>query len=139
MDLEGALAQAQGGTVEADFSACKDDFDNPEPGTYPVTVESAKADKSKSGNPVIKIVFVVTDDSYKGKLFASLNYTGKAAWKLRKFLKALGFNPEGETFRLNPADLVGKSGTAVVSKDSAEFSSVEELRPVLATTPNALD
>lgn len=131
--LEDALEEAAGGAIEADFSA-SDDFDNPEPGTYPVKVESAKADSSKAGNPVIKIVFVVTDDSYKGKLFASLNYTGKAAWKLRKFLKALGFAVEGDKFALNPAALVGKTGVATVTKDSAEYSSVDSLDPAPASS-----
>lgn len=129
MNLESALEEAQGGTLSVDFSATKEDFDNPEPGRYPVKVESAAPGESKAGNPVIKIVFVVTDGSYAGKLFASLNYTGKAAWKLRKFLKALGFTVEGESFQLNPAALVGREGIATVSKDSAEFSSVDALDP----------
>lgn len=138
-NLEAALAEASSGAIEADFSAAKDDFDNPEPGNYPVKVASAKADTSQAGNPVVKIQFTVTDGSYKGKLFASLNYTGKAAWKLRKFLKAWGYQVEGANFKLDPADLVGKEGIAVVSKDSAEFSSVDNLLPAPSTSSSNLE
>lgn len=141
-DLEAALAEANGdggGPIPVDFSACKDDFDNPETGSYAVKVESAKLGESKQGNPVVKLVFEVTDGSYKGKLFASLNYTGKAAWKLRKFLKALGYQVEGKTFQLDPASMVGRTAIAVVDDESKAYSSVAELRPAAAPVPNALD
>lgn len=134
-DFEDALSQATSGNeIEADFSACKDDFDNPAPSDYPVKVATAEPGKSKQGNPVVKVVFEVTDDSYKGKLFASLPYTGKGAFKLRKFLRALGFDVEGKTFRLDPAAMVGKTAIAVVTEESADYSSVDELKPSPSAT-----
>lgn len=128
--LEDALQEAQGdGFVEADFSA-SEEFENPPVGTYDVEVVKSAQGKSKAKNPVIKVEFKVTDGTYKGKLFASLNYTGKAAWKLRKFLRAMGFDLDGDKFKLNPADLVGKVGRAEVTEDSAKFSSVNMLYPL---------
>lgn len=128
-DLEEALASANEEVWDVDFSASKSDFDPIKPGEYEGVVTKAEYGLSKAGNPKVAVTFTITDGANKGRfLFSHLVLGGKGAWKTRKFLKALGVAVEGETFRLSPSMILGVHATLVVTADSSEFSSIDDLR-----------
>lgn len=106
-NLEEALADAT--SLVVDFSATSEDFENLPEGPYTTVITKAGPGTSAAGNTVLKVTYKVTDGPEAGRYaFSSLNVDGKAAWKIRKALKAFGVVVAGQRLDLDPADLIDR-------------------------------
>ena len=93
-------------------------FELAAPGVYKVEIEEAEFAKSAAGNDMIKLVLKSLEDSYKGKFFANVTLTAKAArFGLIPLLKALGHDVQAGALTVPGEDeLVGKEIAVKVAK-----------------------
>lgn len=108
-NLTDALEEAE--EMILDFSATSDDFENLPMGRYLTIVTKAKPGKTRADDPALKITYKVLEGDLTGRYgFSTLNTNGKAAWKARKAVKAIGGTPpvEGKRMPLNPSNLVDR-------------------------------
>lgn len=98
-----------------------DAFALAEPGAYKVEIEEAELTKSGAGNDMYKLVLKSLEDSYKGKFFANVTLTAKAArFGLIPLMKALGHEVASGALTVpGEDDLIGKE---VVVKIVKSFS-----------------
>jgi hypothetical protein len=76
-------------------------------GTYSVKVAEAEIVESQSGNPMVKIVFEVTEGKQKGsKLFENVSLQPQALFKLKALLLALGYDIPDGAFDLDVTELL---------------------------------
>lgn len=96
----------------------KGGFELAEPGNYKVEIEEVAFGTSKAGNPKIDLTLLSVDDAYKGKFFANVTLTAKAArFGLIPLMKALGHDVQaGEVVVPTEEELVGKDVTVRVAK-----------------------
>lgn len=111
-----------------------DAFALAEPGVYKVEIEEAELTKSNAGNDMYKLVLKSLEDSYKGKFFANVTLTAKAArFGLIPLMKALGHEVQAGSLTVPSEDeLVGKEVAVKIAKsfsykdDSDEWKRVKE-------------
>jgi hypothetical protein len=76
-------------------------------GTYSVKITEAELSKSQSGNPMVKVVFEVTEGKNKGaKLFENVSLQPQALFKLKSILLAVGYDIPDGAFDLDVNDLL---------------------------------
>lgn len=97
----------------------KGGFELAAPGLYKVEVEEATFGTSKAGNPKIDLTLKsLEEDRYKGKFFANVTLTAKAArFSLIPLMKALGHEVVAGDIPVPTEDeLIGKDVTVRVAK-----------------------
>lgn len=89
-----------------------------EPGVYKVEIEEAEFGKSNAGNDKISLVLKSLEDSYKGKFFANVTLTPKAAkFGLIPLVKALGKEVTAGALTVPTEDeLVGREVAVKITK-----------------------
>lgn len=102
----------------------KGGFELAAPGLYKVEVEEATFGTSKAGNPKIDLTLKSLEDSYKGKFFANVTLTAKAArFSLIPLMKALGHEVVAGDIPVPTEDeLIGKDVTVRVAKSFSYLS-----------------
>lgn len=82
--------------------------DGPKEGTHAVVIKACKEATSQSGNPCIKVEYMVTSGEAEGqKIFATYSLQPNALFSLRSFLKALEYDTE-DNMDFECDDVIGK-------------------------------
>lgn len=134
--------------VELDLSGSVD-FDDVPNGTYVAKLTKAEPGKSKADNPVLKwyfdvaAVLSVDNDEPAPAVGSKLpiitsNLDGKAAWKTKKIIKALGFTVDASSsakVKFSPSAAIGRTLQVVVQqqKDNAEYQELTGFAPYTGT------
>lgn len=91
------------------------------PGEYKFRVVDAKEEKSKAGNPQIKLKLKILLPGGKEahSVFDYLVFTPSSVWKVDAFLKATDKHPgEGQTVDVEAADCIGLEGRFRLSEET---------------------
>lgn len=141
-ELDGILAEVaaetgSGAEASFDFTGASEgtDFKTPcPPDAYDCVVSKVETGKlSSSGNPKIVFQFKIAAGEWKGKvLFLHTLVSGKASWKTRETLEALGVDCSTPKFSLDPTTLVGKPCvvTVDIQKDNPQYNEIQRVSPV---------
>lgn len=90
-------------------------------GEYTVVVNSAEMTESRSGSPMIKFEFEVTEGKNKGaKLYENCSLQPNALFKLKSLLMGLGFSIPKKAFDLDLNELIGLSCDVEVGHEKYE-------------------
>ena len=106
-------------TLSLTADELKGGFELAAPGVYKVEIEEATHGTSKAGNPKIDLTLKsVEEDRYKGKFFANVTLTAKAArFSLIPLMKALGHEvAAGEIVVPTEDELIGKDVSVRIVK-----------------------
>lgn len=105
-------------TLSLTSDELKGGFELAAPGIYKVEIEEATYGTSNAGNPKIDLVLKSLEDSYKGKFFANVTLTAKAArFSLIPLMKALGHEVVAGDIQVPTEDeLIGKDVSVRVAK-----------------------
>jgi len=115
---------------KVDFTNAADGFELVPAGRYEVEVESAEIEgPGPSGSMYLAVRFrIVNDDEFEGRLlFQNFSFSEKALFRIKPFLKAVGFDEDdlGGELELDETELVGISLEVLVrqqkNKESGEM------------------
>lgn len=107
------------GTINVNLAGVKTELEAVPAGTYEAVVASAQVTEAKSsGKPMLSVKLrIEAPEELNGRmLFDNFSLQSQALWKLKRWLLALGYEPdELETnLELDPEELVGQTCYPVV-------------------------
>jgi len=135
--------------VDIDLSGSID-YDDVPNGEYVGLLTKVEPSKSKAGNPTLvwyfdveAVISIVGDEPAPKKgsklPIASTNTDGKAAWRSKKIIKALGFDVDSsaDTIKFSPSRAVGRFVRVTVQQqeDNAEYQELASFAPHTETDP----